>query len=219
MRIILFFICVLWFPFLSAQTSDTLRTEIMYINGQRINALISADDTLFLAEVDSIQVTSPRNFANRQEYLKYMRYKKYAANVYPYAKEAVRIFREAQYVTRYMNGSTQKVYLKNLQTELEQKFENPLKKLSRTQGKILIEMVEKELELSIYDLVQMTRGNFLASYYGTIGSFYDFDLREGYIEGKDRMMDIVISAYDLSYDVESVIEKNEADRMPMMPNP
>ena len=219
MRLKLICIWLMCIPLLKAQNSDTVRTEYMYINGERVQAIISPEDTLFLAEVDSIKISSPRNFADRQEYLKYVRYKKYAAKVYPYAKEAIRIFREAEYVTRYMNEKSQKVYLKNLQVELEREFENPLKKLSKTQGKILIEMIEKETEMPLYDLIQMTRGNFLASYYGTIGSFYDFNLREGYIEGKDHIMDIVISDFNLSYDIERVIEKNERERMPMMPSP
>lgn len=219
MRILSIFLYFIATLSLSAQISDTTRTEYMYINNQRIKAIISPNDTLFIVDYDSIQISSPRHFENREEYLTYMKYKKYAAHVYPYAKEAVRIFREAQYVTRYMDERTQKVYLKNLQGELEREFENKLKKLSRTQGKILIEMIERELDLSIYELIKMTRGNFLASYYGTIGTFYDVNLREGYIKGKDHLMDIVISDFDVSYDIEKVIEKHERKRMPMMPSP
>lgn len=219
MRILSIFLYFIATLSLSAQISDTTRTEYMYINNQRIKAIISPNDTLFIVDYDSIQISSPRHFENREEYLTYMKYKKYAAHVYPYAQEAVRIFREAQYVTRYMDERTQKVYLKNLQGELEREFENKLKKLSRTQGKILIEMIERELDLSIYELIKMTRGNFLASYYGTIGTFYDVNLREGYIKGKDHLMDIVISDFDVSYDIEKVIEKHERKRMPMMPSP
>lgn len=217
MRIITICICFFLFQSLSAQTSDTTRTEYMYINGQRVQAIISPDDTLFIVDYDSIQVSSPRDFANRTEYLTYMKYKKYAAKVYPYAIEAVRIFREAQYVTRYMNERSQDVYLENLQQELEREFERPLKKLSRTQGRILVEMIEKELDMSIYQLIKMTRGNFVASYYGTIGTFYDINLREGYIEGQDPLMDIVLNDFDVSYDIEKVIRRNEQKRMPMMP--
>lgn len=209
--------CFLLIASTTLAQSDSIRTEFLYIDGQRLKAMISPEDTLFIFEVDSVQISSPRSFSSREEYVKYMRYKKYAAKVYPYAKDAVRIYREADYVTRFMNEKSRKLYLKHLQEELNTKFEIPLKKLSKTQGRILIEMIEREIDMSIFDLIVLTRGGFIASYYGTVGSFFDYDIREGYVEGKDPIMDIVIKDFDLSYDIEEVIQRNESERMPMIP--
>lgn len=208
-----------WTQFLVGQNSDSLRTEYMYIDGQRMQALISEDDTLFLAEIDSIQISSPRKFDNREDYITYLRYKKYAAKVYPYAKRAVKIYREAEYVTRMMDKRSRKRHLKRLQKELEEDFEKPLKKLTKTQGRILVEMIERELNMPIYELIKETRGTFLASYYTGIGTMFSYDLTEGYIEGKDELMDIVLRDFDVSHDVDRVIKKYEQDRMPMIPSP
>jgi hypothetical protein len=203
---------------LSAQNGDSTRTEYLYIEGQRIQALITEDDTLFLAEIDSIQISSPRKFKSREEYLTYMRYKKYAAKVFPYAKKAVKIYRESEYVTRMMDKKMRKKHLKRLQKELEEDFEQPLKKLTKTQGRILVEMVEREVGRTLYDIIQETRGTFIASYYTGMGTLFSYDLTEGYVEGKDEMMDIVIRDFDVSYDIEKVIQKYQKDRMPMIPN-
>lgn len=208
-----------WTQFLVGQNSDSLRTEYMYIDGQRMQALISEDDTLFLAEIDSIQISSPRKFDNREDYITYLRYKKYAAKVYPYAKRAVKIYREAEYVTRMMDKRSRKRHLKRLQKELEEDFEKPLKKLTKTQGRILVEMIERELNMPIYELIKETRGTFLASYYTGIGTMFSYDLTEGYIEGKDELMDIVLRDFDVSHDVDRVIKKYEQERMPMIPSP
>lgn len=204
--------------FLSAQDNDSTRTEYLYIEGQRIQALITEDDTLFLAEIDSIQISSPRKFNSREEYLTYMRYKKYAAKVYPYAKKAVKIYRESEYVTRMMGKKMRKKHLKRLQKELEEDFEEPLKKLTKTQGRILVEMVERELDRTIYEIIKETRGTFIASYYTGMGTLFSYDLTEGYVQGKDEMMDIVIRDFDVSYDIERVIQKYQNERMPMIPN-
>jgi DNA-binding protein Fis len=191
----------------------------MYINGQRIQALISEGDTLFLAQIDSVQISSPRRFDNREDYLTYMRYKKYAAKVYPYAKKAVKIYREAEYVTRMMDKRSRKRHLKRLQKELEESFEKPLKKLTKTQGRILVEMIEKEIELPLYDIIKETRGTFLASYYTGMGTMFNYNLTEGYIEGQDELMDIVLRDFDVSHNVEKVIQKYHQERLPMIPNP
>jgi len=191
----------------------------MYIDGQRIQALITEDDTLFLAEIDSVQISSPRKFDSREDYITYLRYKKYAAKVYPYAKKAVKIYREAEYVTRMMDKRSRKRHLKRLQKELEENFEDPLKKLTKTQGRILVEMIEKELNMPIYDLIKETRGTFLASYYTGMGTIFSYNLTEGYIEGEDELMDIVLRDFDVSHDIERIIKKYEQDRLPMIPNP
>ncbi len=203
---------------LSAQDGDSTRTEYLYIEGQRIQALITEDDTLFLAEIDSIQVSSPRKFNSREEYLTYMRYKKYAAKVYPYAKKAVKIYRESEYVTNMMDKKMRKKHLKRLQKELEEDFEEPLKKLTKTQGRILVEMVEREVGRTLHEIIKETRGTFIASYYTGMGTLFNYDLTEGYVKGKDEMMDIVIRDFDVSYDIDKVIQKYQKDRMPMMPN-
>jgi len=204
---------------LFAQSTDSLRTEVMYINGQRVQALITESDTLFLAQMDSIQISSPRKFDSREDYLLYLRYKKYAAKVYPYAKRAVKIYREAEYVTRMMDKRSRKKHLKRLQKELEEDFEQPLKKLTKTQGRILVEMIEKELEIPLYDLIKETRGTFLASYYTGLGTMFNYNLKEGYIKGKDELMDIVLQDFDVSHNVEKIILKYEQERLPMIPNP
>ncbi len=213
------FICLWSALALVGQNNDTLRTEYMYIDGQRIQALITEDDTLFLAEIDSVQISSPRKFDSREDYITYLRYKKYAAKVYPYAKKAVKIYREAEYVTRMMDKRSRKRHLKRLQKELEENFEDPLKKLTKTQGRILVEMIEKELNMPIYDLIKETRGTFLASYYTGMGTIFSYNLTEGYIEGEDELMDIVLRDFDVSHDIERIIKKYEQDRLPMIPNP
>lgn len=71
-------------------------------------------------------------------------------------------------------------------------------------------MIEKELNMPIYDLIKETRGTFLASYYTGMGTMFSYDLTEGYIEGKDELMDIVLRDFDVSHDVDRVIKKIRA---------
>ncbi|NBC25115.1 MAG: DUF4294 domain-containing protein [Bacteroidetes bacterium] len=218
LKCVLFVLFTICSQFLLGQKADSMRTEFMFIDGQRVKALITETDTLLLAEIDSVQISSPRKFDSREDYITYLKYKKYAAKVYPYAKSAVKIYREAEYVTRMMDKKSRKHHLKRLQKELEDNFEKPLKKLTKTQGRILVEMIEKELEMPLYDLIKETRGTFLASYYTGIGAMFTYNLREGYIEGKDEMMDIVLQDFDVSHDVERLIQKYQQERLPMIPN-
>ncbi len=158
-------------------------------------------DTLILAGISTISISSPRKFANTDEYLKYLKYKRYAALVYPYAKEAIRIFREAEYVTQTMKKRKRKKYLKKLSEELEKEFEQPLSKLSKTQGKIMIKMIEKELEQPMFDLVKQTRGKWKAFYWNQFSKLYGYRLKDGYNEGDNPILDIVLQDFDISHTI------------------
>ena len=100
-------------------------------------------DTLIIAELTDVSISSPEVFANAEEYKQYRRYRIYAQRAYPYAVDAIRIFRETEYMTQNMSNRERRRYIKRLQNELEERFEEPLKKMSKTQGKVLIAMIER----------------------------------------------------------------------------
>lgn len=171
----------------------------------RLYHIITEDgDTLASASISAIQITSPRKFNTSEDYLKYLKYKRYAASVYPYAKEAIRIFKEAEYVTAHMKKRKKSRYLKRLAKELESEFEKPLGGLSKTQGKIMIKMIEKELERPIYNLIKDTRGSWKAFYWNQFSKLYGYRLKEGYAKGDNPILDVVFQDFDISY---TIVEK------------
>ncbi len=170
------------------------------IDGHVLQQMITAEgDTILVAKLDDISITSPRSFASRDEYLLYMKYRFYATKVYPYAREAIRIFKEVERATREMKKRRRKKYIKKLQKDLKKEFEDPLKNLTKTQGMILVKMIERELDRPLYDLIKDLRGGMSASYWNTFSKFYGYDLKEGYIEGKDPMLDAVLQDFELWY--------------------
>ena len=79
------------------------------VDGKIFPAIITAEgDTLILVDLDNVSITAMRSFANDDERRKYERIKQYAAKVYPYAKEAIRIFRELEYASQHMSKREKK---------------------------------------------------------------------------------------------------------------
>ena len=176
------------------------RYEKVEIDGQLLTQMITPEgDTLLVADLEDVTVTSPRNFESREDYLTYMKYRRYAVKVYPYAKDAIRIFKEVDYATREMKDRERKKYIKQLGKELKEEFEDPLKNLTKTQGRILITMIERHLDTPMHDLIKGLRGGLSASYWSTTGRFFGYKLREGYIEGDDPILDAVLQDFDVSY--------------------
>ncbi len=173
------------------------------LNGRVMTAMVTENgDTLIMEKLDDISITSLRKFKSPEDYNKYMKFKRYAALVYPYAKEAIKIFRQTEYATLTMKRRKRKKHIKMLQEELKVKFEQPLSKLTKLQGKILIKMIERELDNTIYTLIKGLRGRFVAFYWHNASKLYSYDLKEGYEEGKYEILDAVLQDFDISYRIE-----------------
>lgn len=173
------------------------------IDGQVMTAFIDENgDTLIMATLEDVSITTPRTFASAADYRKYMKFKRYAAVVYPYAKEAIRIFKETEHVTNTMSRRKRKKHIKKLQEELKLEFEQPLKKLTKLQGKIMVKMIEKELDKSMYDLIKGVRGRFQAMYWHNASKLYSYDLKDSYTRGTNPILDAVLDDFDISYRIE-----------------
>lgn len=168
------------------------------IDGQIFSAIVQNGDTLILARLDDVSLTSFRSFSSRDEYLRYLRYKKYAALVYPYAKDAVNVLKTVEDRTRSMSRSKRKKYVDHTYRQLEHNFKQQLKNLTKTQGKILVKMIEKEMDQSFYDIIKAKRNRFSAFYWYQFGKLYDYDLKRGYVRGDDYIMDAILKDFDLS---------------------
>ena len=181
---------------------NTEPVDKLKIDGEIVSVLYTVDDTLLVADLEDVYVSSPRNFDSVDDYLRYMKYRRYANKVYPYAVEAIKIFREVEHVTTTMKPRKRKKHIKRLHKELKKEFSDPLKNLSKTQGKILIKMIEKELDTPFYYSVKSLRGGFTATYYSALSRSFGYRLKKGYIKGEDPILDAVLYDLDISHKIE-----------------
>lgn len=172
-------------------------------------------DTLIVAQLSDVSISSPEAFDNRDDYKLYRKYRRYAQSVYPYAVDAIRIFRETEYMTQSMEKKDRKRYVRRLQKELKESFEEPLKKMSKTQGKVLYRMIERELDTPIYFLIKDLRGGLTARYWATMAGFYGHKLKEGYQVGDDKILDMVLDDFDISYELPQANERAVNIRNPV----
>lgn len=173
------------------------------INGELMTIFVTEQgDTLLLADdLETVSITVPRSFKDRGERYKYYKYKRYALKVYPYAVKSIKIFRQVEQATATMSKRKRRKYIRKLQRQYEKEFKKPLKDLTKTQGKILIKMIEKELETDFYTLLKGLRGGLSARTWHTIGKFNGYNLKEGYTEGDDTILDIVLKDLNISYEI------------------
>jgi hypothetical protein len=156
-------------------------------------------DTILYIELREVVVTSPAFFKDPADYTRYQLYRRYAPVVLPYAIEAVKAYRELENANRDKSKKERKQYIADLNEKVQQQFSGPLKKLTRTQGFLLIKMIERELHMPFYDLVKDVKGTFSAFYWNEFSKIYGYKLKDGYRVGEDPVLDSVVDDYDLSY--------------------
>ena len=183
-----------------SKSDDTLHLEDVFIDGEIVEVVIDGEDTILLSTLQEISVTSPRFFASNAEYRRYLIYRKYAQDVYPFAVEAIQTYRTIERVTKDLSVWKKRKYARRVQEQLFKKYEDIFKNLTKTQGRIMIHMIERELEIPMYELIRNARGWMTAGYWNALSGIFEYDLKEGYIVGKDPIMDMVLDDFDMKFD-------------------
>lgn len=168
------------------------------VQGQVVKLLINGDDTLYMADLQDVNISSPRSFNSYDDYRLYMRYKRYAADVYPFAKEAIEVFRKIKEETEDLKRGKRKKFIRDLNKEYKSDYKETFKNMTRTQGKVMIKMIERELDVSFFDLIKDVRGGFTASYWDTLSRFYGYRLREKYQKGDEPILDAVLQDFNIT---------------------
>ena len=181
------------------ENPDSVHIEDMMINGEIVKVIIEDGDTLLLSTFDEIKVSSKRFFDSDAEYRRYLIYRKYAQDVYPFAVEAIQTYQTVSEATEGLSTWKKKKYVRRVQEQLFKKYEDIFKNLTKTQGRIMIHMIEKELDITMYDLIRDTRGWLTANYWHMLSGFFDYNLKGGYQIGEDPIMYMVLDDLDLRF--------------------
>lgn len=158
-------------------------------------------DTIYVAVLRTVAIRGQRIFATQDDQKRYTYYKRCAAKVYPYAVEAVKLYNEMQVETADMNRRERKKFAKRSQKDLEGDYEDQLKHLTKTQGQVLIKMIERYTQQPFFSIVKQTRGGVTAMYWNGLGKIWGYDLKDGYEIGKDPVLDAVLQDFDLSMSI------------------
>lgn len=153
-------------------------------------------DTVFVMSLQVHRVTDRRKFKDFSEQRQYYLYYRAAKRVYPYAVQAIDMYNEILEETEDMNKRKRRRFIRHEHKELKEDFKERMTNLSKTEGKVLIKMIERELDKPFYDVIRETRGGMTATYWNQLGKIWGYDLKEGYSLGKDGLLDEVLIDYD-----------------------
>ena len=140
-------------------------------------------DSVFKKEIDlkEVVVYKPVIFTDNQERLDYFVLKRKVLKVYPYAKMASeRLAKLNDRLDKIKSKRKKKKYTKMLEKFLQEELTAELKKLTRTEGQILVKLIYRETGSTAFSLVRELRNGFRAFTYNTIAKVFKISLKEEY---------------------------------------
>ncbi|HEA31327.1 MAG TPA: DUF4294 domain-containing protein [Leeuwenhoekiella sp.] len=142
--------------------------------------LMDSDSTLTDAiPLDEVLIFNRLKFKNQLDRRKYLILRRKTRKVYPYAKLAADRFMELnQRLDSMKNNSQRRKYTRIIQRYVQDEFGDQLKKLSRTEGQILVKLIHRQTGITTFDLVKEYRSGWKAFWLNTTASLFDIRLKE-----------------------------------------
>lgn len=142
--------------------------------------------------LDEIIVFKKRKFGNSKERKYYYWYYKKVHNAYPFATLASDKMTE---INKELEGIKSKrrrrKHIKKIQKFMEGEFTDQLKKLTRTEGRILIKLIHRQTGETMYEMIKEYRSGWKAFWYNSSANLFKLSLKSEY-HPENEALDFIV---------------------------
>jgi len=158
-------------------------------------------DTLPIFELPEVLVYERRDF--EYLYLK-RRYRRMIRNIkkaYPYAQIAgVKLKELDDHLATLNSEKEQKAYINQAEKEIMDQFEKQVKRLTVTQGIILVKLIDRETGRTSYQVIKELKGGFTAFFWQGIARIFGNNLKTEYDpENQDKVMEDIVLGIEAGF--------------------
>jgi len=161
---------------------------------------VPADTTIFETDsmasvnLEEVEIISRKNSVSAWTRWRLNRLIRNVKRVYPYAKTAGALLRIYDVrLEQAQNDAERKRIMKQAEIEIKERYGSSLKKLTFSQGIILIKLIDRETGNTSYGLLQQLRGKFTAFFYQAFARVWGYNLKSRYDpKGKDREIEAIV---------------------------
>lgn len=151
-------------------------------------------DTLPNVQIKEIRIFPKPEFKNRRAYRRYNRLVRNVKAAYPFALIARKELGIMNDSLQHIEGErARKKYIKEYERNMFSEYEDELRSLTFSQGRILLKLVYRELGNTSYELVREYRGAFSAMFWQGIARLFGSNLKSTYDPyGEDAQIEMII---------------------------
>lgn len=162
---------------------------------------IVGKDTIIHREIKEIWVYPKRDFKSPRYERQYSRLIQRVKKVYPYAKTANQLLKkyEPVYLSLKTDREKRKLF-KKVEDELLAQYKDDLKKMTISDGNVLIKLIDRETGRTSYTIIKEFRGGFTAMFWQGIARIFRNDLKDEYDPaGEDRLIEEIVTLVERGY--------------------
>jgi hypothetical protein len=151
-------------------------------------------DTILLTTIDEVIIFPKPKFKTKREWRRYHRLVYNVKKVYPYAKMAGEKYDSVSaHLLTLETDKERRVYIKEVEQEIHDRYEDDLKKLTITQGRILLKLIDREVGETSYDLLKEFKGTFTAFFWQTLARIFGHNLKSEFDpDGEDSLLNEIV---------------------------
>jgi len=189
----------------SAQTpSNGEKVEGMYL----LESTIIDGDTVPVVTLRPKMVSAYRKSRSRRYRRKWDKIHRNVVKVYPYAKVAGELINEYnRNLSKLETEAERDAYLDQCEEDLKAEFEGDLRKMTTSQGKVLIKLIDRETGRTSYDLIKELKSGFTAFMWQGVAKLFGTNLKDNYnpVENETDYMieEVVVQIEDGSIPVKT----------------
>lgn len=144
--------------------------------------------------IPHIEILAVPVFSRAADLKRYERLVRAVRKVYPVAKTARKKLAEMEARLGEIDSKKgQKAYIRQVYDEIKREYTPVLKRMTRTEGRVLLKLIDRETEYTAYEVLREFRGGFIAGFWQGVSRIFGQDLKSEYdAEGEDRMIEQII---------------------------
>lgn len=161
--------------------------------------IVDGKDTVFVDEIRASKVYSRVPRQKGREWRKYYRLVHNFSKAYPYALVAKKLVVEADSIIAAdrLKGAKREKYISKVQTELFEVFEGQMRKLTVSQGALIMKLVDREVGKSSYSIIKGYKSGATAAFWQGIAKIFGSDLKKPYDpEGEDKAVEELVQIWE-----------------------
>jgi len=182
------------------QTDNALQEETMKnSDGRRLAYFVEEGDTIYYDTITASKVYSRIPRQSGREWRQYYRLVHNFSKAYPYALVAKKLVIEADstIAADKLKGAKREKYVNKVQKELFDVFEGQMRKLTVSQGALIMKLVDREVGKSSYNIIKGYKSGITAGFWQGIAKIFGSDLKKPYDpEGEDLETEELVKIWE-----------------------
>jgi hypothetical protein len=170
------------------------QTQVKTIPDNNYPAYTEDGDTVPVIVLSDIVIFPPTVFRSEKEEQQYRRMVRDVKKTLPFAKMVYASLIETyEYIQTLPDEKVRKEHLKRMEKDLYEEYKPQLKKMSLSQGKLLIRLIDRECNQSSYDIVKAFMGTFRAGFWNVFAGVFGASLKTQWDpDGKDAELEKIV---------------------------